>query len=249
MSLIGYYKELSEQVSKLSFSSPVEYVYNPLTYAWRSHQAYLERFGQTPKRVIFLGMNPGPFGMVQTGVPFGDVRTVGEWLLIDEELGPFPHSVHPKREIMGLRCTRVEVSGARLWGWIRSRWETPEAFFSESFVANYCPLVFLEQSGRNRTPDKLKAPERKALYALCNASLNEVVRHLGVQWVVAIGAFAESRAREALAEIPDLRLGRILHPSPASPIANRGWAEAAENQLESLGVYPLMTTRESGKPE
>ena len=35
------------------------------------------------KRVVFLGMNPGPFGMAQVGVPFGEVAAVRDWLRID----------------------------------------------------------------------------------------------------------------------------------------------------------------------
>ena len=35
----------------------------------------------------------------------------------------------------------------------------------------------------------------------------------------------------------DIRIGRVLHPSPASPAANRGWAAAAEKQLLALGVW------------
>jgi len=29
----------------------------------------------------------------------------------------------------------------------------------------------------------------------------------------------------------------VLHPSPASPAANRGWGEAATRQLVELGVW------------
>jgi single-strand selective monofunctional uracil DNA glycosylase len=32
-------------------------------------------------------------------------------------------------------------------------------------------------------------------------------------------------------------LGKVLHPSPASPAANRGWAEAATRQLIEQGVW------------
>ena len=51
-----------------------------------------------------------------------------------------------------------------------------------------------------------------------------------------VGAFAEQRAAQALAGI-DVRIGRVLHPSPASPAANRGWSEAATRQLVELGVW------------
>jgi single-strand selective monofunctional uracil DNA glycosylase len=53
--------------------------------------------------------------------------------------------------------------------------------------------------------------------------------------VVGIGAFAEKRARTALADC-QIRIGRILHPSPASPAANRGWAEQATRELRELGI-------------
>lgn len=246
MTAVDIYLELSRQVSKLQFEPPVEYVYNPLDYAWRPHRRYLERFATAPKRVIFLGMNPGPFGMAQTGVPFGDVRTVGEWLAIREPLGDPPPAVHPKRPILGLDCPRVEVSGDRLWGWIRQRWGGADAFAAESFIANYCPLVFLEHSGRNRTPDKLRAFEREQLYAVCDEALRRIVNLFEAQWVVAVGAFAEARARASLGDVDSLRIMRILHPSPASPLANRGWADAAEKQLLASGVF---TWDEAGKKD
>ena len=47
---------------------------------------------------------------------------------------------------------------------------------------------------------------------------------------------AEARATEALTGTT-VRTGRILHPSPASPLANRGWAAAATGQLLALGVW------------
>jgi single-strand selective monofunctional uracil DNA glycosylase len=53
--------------------------------------------------------------------------------------------------------------------------------------------------------------------------------------VIGVGAFAEKRASLALADRP-LRIGTILHPSPASPLANRGWAGLVRQQLQSLGV-------------
>ena len=66
-------RALARDVQTLDFSGPVTHVYNPLEYARAPHEAYLERWGRGPKRVVLLGMNPGPFGMAQTGVPFGDV--------------------------------------------------------------------------------------------------------------------------------------------------------------------------------
>lgn len=227
--------QLSDRVEALTFSEPTAYVYNPLRYARAGYAAYLERSITGPRRILFLGMNPGPWGMAQTGVPFGEIALVRGWIGVNVPIEK-PDPEHPKRPIDGFACTKSEVSGARLWGYFRERFGTAEAFFAEHWVANYCPLVFMEASARNRTPDKLPAAETEALYDACDAHLLGVIEVLQPEWVIGVGAFAEQRAREAL-EGCELKIGRILHPSPASPIANRGWAPAAEAQLRALGVY------------
>jgi len=225
---------LAEQVDGLAFASPVHTVYNPLRYAWEAHRAYLEKWGGAPKETLLVGMNPGPWGMVQTGVPFGEVSLVRDWLGIEAEIIP-PERIHPRRPITGFACQRSEVSGARLWGWARGRFGTPEHFFRRFFVYNYCPLAFLEESGRNRTPDKLPVMEQEALFEFCDKALRETVAVLGSAFVVGVGGFAEARIRSALSGLP-VQGGRILHPSPASPLANRGWSEAAEKDLERCGI-------------
>jgi single-strand selective monofunctional uracil DNA glycosylase len=212
----------------------VSHVYNPLEYAARAHAAYLRRYADTTRRVIFLGMNPGPFGMAQTGVPFGEVGRVRDWLGIEEPVSR-PERENPKRPVEGFGCTRSEVSGARLWGAIAEHFGTPERFFREHFVANYCPLVFMEASGRNRTPDKLPSTERDPLFAACDRHLLRMVRILEPEWVVGVGSFAEARARAALGD-GGPRIARVLHPSPASPRANRDWAGCVRDELADLGL-------------
>ena len=232
--LIRAAKELSDAVDTLHFAPPVSYLYNPLTYAWAPHEAYLRRFGTNRKKIIFLGMNPGPFGMVQCGVPFGEIAAVRDWMKIDNEVEQ-PAQQKPKRPIEGFACTRSEVSGRRLWALFQQHFASADAFFAEHFVANYCPLAFFDQ-GRNLTPDKLPSAESSPLYAACDEHLHDLVTSVHAEWVIGIGAFAEGRAREALSGM-DLHIGRILHPSPASPAANRGWAEAARKQLGELGIW------------
>ena len=227
---------LSRAVAKLKFAAPVTHVYNPLDYAWPMHAAYLRRFGAGPKRVVFVGMNPGPWGMAQTGVPFGEVGHVRDWLALNEPIKPPKHG-HPKRPVEGLACSRSEVSGRRLWGLFAERYETPAAFFKDHFVANYCPLVFMEQSGRNRTPDKLPAAERQPLDAACDAHLRRVVETLSPAVVMGVGGYAFKKAQTVLADT-GVRIEQVLHPSPASPAANRGWAEQATQQLIDAGVWP-----------
>lgn len=227
-------RRLCEAVDPMKFRAPVTHVYNPLIHAARGHRRYVRRFGDRDKRVIFLGMNPGPYGMTQTGVPFGEIASVRDWMGIEEKIDR-PEREHPKRPVDGFACTRSEVSGARVWGAIASHWGEPEAFFREHYIANYCPLVFMEASGKNRTPDKLPAAEREALYAACDDHLHRLVDILEPEWIVGIGAFAENRAREVLAD-RDVAIGRVLHPSPASPRANKNWAGEAAKELRALGL-------------
>ena len=227
-------RALSRAVSRLRFGTPVTHVYNPLGYARAAHESFLTRFGASTKRVVFLGMNPGPFGMTQTGVPFGAVEPVRDWLKLEVKVRR-PRDEHPKRPVLGLDCTRNEVSGERVWGGIREHWKTPENFFAEHFIVNYCPLVFLEESGRNRTPDKLPKAEQAELFAVCDRHLHRVVAALEPEWVVAIGAFAQARAMATLDE-RKMRIGRILHPSPANPRAQKDWAGSARRELQALGV-------------
>lgn len=155
--LIAAARTLSDQLAALSFAAPVSHVYNPLDYARSPHELYLSRFASTRKRIVFLGMNPGPFGMVQTGVPFGEIDAVRNWMGIAAPVAK-PAIENPKRPIEGFACLRSEVSGRRLWGLFSQRFPRAEDFFAEHFVANYCPLAFFDQ-GRNLTPDKLPASE------------------------------------------------------------------------------------------
>jgi len=228
-------RDLAERVEELRFRTPVAYVYNPLVYAWNAHETYLRRFGRAPKEVVFLGMNPGPFGMAQTGVPFGEISAVRDWLKIRADIGR-PRREHPKRPVLGFDCARSEVSGKRLWGLFARRFETPERYFERHFVVNYCPLAFLTASGSNLTPDKLRPAERETLNRICDASLRRVLEILRPTWVIGVGAFAAERAQITTAGLP-IRVGQILHPSPACPAANRGWAEKAASRLEALGVW------------
>ncbi len=234
--LVRIQRELCRDVAKLTFGPPVTHVYNPLEYARGPAESYLQRWGSGHREVLLFGMNPGPFGMAQTGVPFGEVTLVRDWLGVDGPVGK-PDPEHPKRPIDGFDCHRSEVSGARLWGWAKTRFHSPERFFARFFIVNYCPLVFLEESGRNRTPDKLPKAEAAPLFAACDHALRRVVAELEPKVVLGVGKFAYQRATLALGDLADgLRLGTILHPSPASPLANRGWAAEAERQLAALGV-------------
>ena len=234
MKLVTISRTLAAEAEALHFAAPVAYVYNPLRYARQAHEMYLQRFGAGTKEVLLLGMNPGPFGMAQTGVPFGDATLVREWLGIDAPVARPAHE-HPKRPVEGFACRRHEVSGARLWGWARERWGQPEAFFARFFVANYCPLAFMTASGANLTPDKLPSAERQTLFRCCDTALRHMVEHFAPRFAIGIGAFAQQRLQEALAGY-DLTIDVIPHPSPANPQANTGWSALADARLAAIGI-------------
>jgi single-strand selective monofunctional uracil DNA glycosylase len=231
---LAAYRHLAERVDRLTFAPPVAFVYNPLRYAWSAHELYLRRALAGPPQVVLLGMNPGPWGMAQTGVPFGEVELVRSWLGIEAEIGRPPRQ-HPARPVLGFSCRRREVSGQRLWGWVRERWGEPERFFAHFAVLNYCPLMFLQASGGNLTPDRLPVGQRRALEAVCDAALRAVVAQVQPRLVVGLGGFARRRAAAAL-EGMGVAVGEVLHPSPANPRANAGWAQMVTAQLAALGV-------------
>ena len=227
---------LNREIADLSFGPPVAWVYNPLVYAREAYLAYAQRYGDGRRQVILLGMNPGPWGMAQTGVPFGEVAAVSGWLGIRTAVDA-PARVHPKRPVEGLACRRSEVSGRRLWGWARQTFATPERFFARFFVANYCPLIFMTASGRNRPPDQLPAAERRPLQAACDRALIDLVAMLRPRHVIGVGRFAADRARAALAGTA-IQTGQITHPSPANPQANRDWAGRVTRELADMGLGP-----------
>jgi single-strand selective monofunctional uracil DNA glycosylase len=234
MSLLDATARLADELQQLRFSPPVACVYNPLDYARDLHAAWLERYGRGPKDVVLLGMNPGPFGMVQTGVPFGEVEAVRSWLGLRGEVRR-PQHEHARRPVLGLDCPRSEVSGRRLWGWAAARFVLPQRFARRFFVHNYCPLAFVSDSGANLTPDKLSRAETAPLFAACDRLLVHVVEELRPRWVIGVGGFAEQRAAAVL-QGHEVRIGRIPHPSPASPAANRGWERLVDEAFAAMGV-------------
>ncbi|MBR0044803.1 MAG: hypothetical protein IJP56_08190 [Synergistaceae bacterium] len=277
--LISSALKLRDELNNLKFITEFDVVYNVLDYALEPYKIYCERFGANKKRALFLGMNPGPWGMAQTGVPFGEVNIVRDWLKINAKIYK-PEHEHDKYKVTGFDCKRSEVSGKRLWGLFKEIFIEPEKFFENYFVINYCPLLFIKD-GRNFTPDKLKASERGELYKLCDEYLRECVKIFEPEFLVGIGNFAYERAREALINydsLPDYKLEqnyfkidsedfkfeqkdfyleidlepeqkivvpefervkiiKILHPSPASPMSNKNWPEVALNALQEAKVF------------
>ena len=234
MDLLKIAQTLADELDRLEFSAPVAYVYNPLAYAFEPHAHYLKRYGTGPKETVFVGMNPGPWGMAQTGVPFGEIEIVKNWLGIDGTVAKPPRE-HPRKRVEGFRCRRSEVSGRRLWGLFRERFGTPEKFFERFFVVNYCPLLFLDGDGRNITPDKLKTAECLPMIQACNKALRRIIERTRAARVIGVGNYAEAQIKNTLNDM-NVQVGKILHPSPANPAANNGWTETVLKQLHELGI-------------
>jgi len=231
-------KSLSNACSKLTprLEKTVSWVYNPLDYAWDVHKQYLRKYGDLGGKTILLGMNPGPWGMGQTGVPFGDVSKVRDYLGLSGDVGQ-PERLHPKRPVIGLDSNRNEVSGTRLWGVIEESFGSADEAHANLFVVNHCPLLMFDEAGKNLTPDKLSGQSAKELLELCDLHLQQVVEILGATQVIGVGAYAEKQAKKALIGM-DIEITRIPHPSPASPLANRNggadWRHAVKKVLSEL---------------
>ena len=224
-------RSLSRSLRDVRPGPGVAWVYDPLDYAWSAHRAYLSLARARP-RALLLGMNPGPFGMVQTGVPFGEIDAVRSFLRISDGVRCPPRQ-HAKRPVLGFACTRSEVSGRRFWGLMQDEFGTPARFFEAGFVWNWCPLAFTAPAGANVTPDKLPARTREMIEAACDLALGRVIDAIEPRMVIGVGAFARDAALRALGN--RLPVHMVLHPSPASPAANRGWSRQARAQLRACG--------------
>jgi len=207
--------------NRLVSEGSVDVCYNPLDYAWDAHEAYLRRMGDSGARTVILGMNPGPHGMGQMGIPFAATSMVRDLLDITGIPVNQPEAADPRRPVIGLEYPREEVSGTRLWGLLSERYGNAEAIASNVFLVNHCPLMlFTGPRATNITPDKVAGPTAHALLERCDEHLREVVEVLDAKRVIGVGKFAESQAKAALADYSVEVLG-CWHPSPASPLANR----------------------------
>lgn len=130
----------------------VSHVYHPLDYAYEPYKNYVNKYCNTTKSVLFVGMNPSPHGMCQTGIPFGDIDYVKSWLKIEGEV-KIPPDQHPRYPIVGFSHRIPEVSGSRLWSFLKKGFGEAENFFADGFVVNYCPVALIGSNRSNLTPE------------------------------------------------------------------------------------------------
>ena len=230
--------KLRDDVEKFADSlvkeGSVDAIYNPLTYAWEPHRAYLELASGGGAKTLLLGMNPGPHGMGQMGIPFAATSVVRDLLKITNlEVGQ-PRTPHPKRPVSGLDWPKEEVSGTRLWGLLANEYGSAESIFKSVFLLNHCPLMlFSGERATNITPDKITGPTTKALLERCDEHLREVVDIMQIERVIGVGRYSEKRALNALSGI-DISVTTCWHPSPASPLANRNKGEDWKKNVRNV---------------
>ena len=225
--ILSAYRALSSSLDALVPESPV-LTYNVLSYAWDNHEAYLRMALGKGAGTVMLGMNPGPYGMAQTGVPFGAVSFVRTYLGIDGKVG-HPANESPLRPIVGMDIRRDEASGKAVWT-MASHYGSRDEFLSRCTVLNYCPLLFLDEKGRNFTPDCLQRDFRSKIEDLCTASLSSILAILSPSSVIALGRFAEGKAKACTSA----SVYYFPHPSPLNPSSYSFWKEKALEELRRI---------------
>lgn len=229
--------QAKEDLKKLEYPF---FAYHVFDYAFDPFWEYICRYARTPKKTVFLGINPGPFGMMQNGIPFGTISIARDWLLLRAPIKR-PSLEHPKRPIRGWAEPREEESGARLWGLARREFKTPQAFFKDHLILNYCPIGFIDGEGKNVTPDKLPEDVRIPMEKICDDLFSFLIDTYQVQTVLGVGRYAEKQAQKQLANHPSLRVEYVPHPSPLNPQAYALWikeeGEAMRVQLKGKGIW------------
>ncbi|XP_069360808.1 single-strand selective monofunctional uracil DNA glycosylase [Maniola hyperantus] len=230
--------EMNEDLNEFKLPPAVKCVYNPSIYARYTFEMYARKYCNTKKKIMFFGMNPGPWGMSQTGVPFGEISSVRDWLGIEGPVNKPPHEIR-ERPVDGFDCKRTEVSGKRFWGLLKTICGTPVKFFETSFVYNYINQQWMKSNGCNLTPGDFKVSEMEPLYNICDPIFVKILKLYEVEIIVAIGKFCETRAQKAIKKyLPSssIKILYLSHPSPRS-VNNNNWEQKA---LEELKRHDLL---------
>ncbi|KAF7265189.1 hypothetical protein GWI33_021382 [Rhynchophorus ferrugineus] len=210
-------------------SSHIKYVYDPTDYASEPSEKYIE-YCQDTKEVLFVDMNPGPFGMCQTGVPFGDTEWVKNWLGIEGKIDkPLPEC--SARPVDGFKCTKKEQSGHRFWSLFSDLCHKPEKFFWHAFLYNYCPLAFMDSNGRNITPSGTK---KKELVFYCDQYFMKTIDVLQPQIIIGIGRYTEKRLQSIVRRRNRTNKIEVLYlKHPGRPVRNnRSWHRNTKRILD-----------------
>jgi single-strand selective monofunctional uracil DNA glycosylase len=227
-------------------------IWNPGLYAASWHALFRKEYPASAGCILVFGLNPGPYGMAQTGIPFTDLKRLREHLPrlakgLERRgcslagVGLAPRSLRP------YLSRTFESSAVRVYRFLSRGWGSAEDGWRSVVVANPCSLLFMDAAGENRTPaDLVGAVSRRTgslvaarrLRERCNAlrrlAAREAVRVLSPRGVVLLGKDAQRAMQTGIAPLlgPDSILG-WEHPARAVPdrwamglleeIKRRGW--------------------------
>jgi len=213
---------------------------DPTSYAFGNYTRFMQLAASGPRLALFVGMNPGPHGMAQTGIPFGDVDTARVLLGGADTIDPLPGlraASGAAWDCKGLAYHRGEQSGMRLWSALSQLCGSPQAALERCCIVNYCPLYMVGPELENITPSDL--PRRhditRALEAACDEHLRQLVLGLEVKTVLSFGSYAHASARRALSGFP-VDFYTTPHPSPRRGSAAEWIASALPLLAGVLGV-------------
>lgn len=227
--------DLNNELNELQFPKNITHIYNPIVYALNLHCQYIKKFLNGKKKVMLIGMNPGPNGMVQNGVPFGNTNTVKNLMKIQGQVDQ-PPSLNPKRPVTGLSCTTEEPSGVRIWNLLQKLAGSLEVFGEQCFLHNFCPLAFFDEQGKNITPSELKGKIKSTLRDICLKYLEKEIQLIQPEIIIAIGSYVGDSLRklskQSIYVRTNIKILQLAHPSPRS-LNNNNWPEKATEFFES----------------
>ncbi|XP_055849953.1 single-strand selective monofunctional uracil DNA glycosylase [Episyrphus balteatus] len=232
---------LNKELANLKFPN-ITHVYNPIEYAFDLHCQYLKKYLNGPKKMLLIGMNPGPNGMAQNGVPFGNTNTVKNLMKIEGQVEQ-PPSLHPKRPVTGLACKTEEPSGVRIWTLIGKLAGSLEIFSQQCFMHNFCPLAFFDVQGKNITPGELKGDVKAEVRNICLKYLEQEIQLIQPEIIIAIGSYVgdcmKRLAKQSIYIGSNIKILQLAHPSPRS-VNNNNWPEKATEFFESNDLLKVL---------
>jgi single-strand selective monofunctional uracil DNA glycosylase len=221
-------------------------VLDPGRYGERWHHRFRRCYPVGPRPLLVFGLNPGPYGMAQTGVPFTDLKRLEFhlprlWreLLAAREPVALPGLAPPSLRPFLTRT--FESSSVRVYKFLERAFGSAEQAFRRVAFVNPCPLLFIDRAtGENRTPADLpRAAPRlmREFDALRRTTVLEAVSELEARGAVLLGKDVARAAAPALrAALPADSVLEWEHPARAVPetwarglhesLAARGWIDA-----------------------